>query len=353
MSDLRFIDELGAEFKRVAELRGTGRQGRGGQARRRLAPALGYGLAALAVIAVIVVALAIKGHGSPSPSAQRAQVTVTFRVAGVPSATVLRDSITILQDRLDAAFKDVQVRQSEGRITVAVRSAGSNTRARVIALAQPGELAFYDWEANALTPSGETVASQLASQDPTALSISQGGTSAPGGVGAGCISLDQARSLSATRHGTIVVSAIAQTLNEQGQTANHQAGFFVLYDRPALTGSQITNPVTTVDQSGQPAVSFGFTKSGALAFQQLTAGVAHRGALVSSLGQTLDQHFAVAVDHRLITVPSIDFKAYPDGVPGNNGADITGAFTPQSARDLSTLLRYGPVAVRLIAITRA
>ncbi|PZS13384.1 MAG: hypothetical protein DLM64_03425 [Solirubrobacterales bacterium] len=33
---------------------------------------------------------------------------------------------------------------------------------------------LYDWEANALTSNGQTVASQLIAQNPDALSISQG-----------------------------------------------------------------------------------------------------------------------------------------------------------------------------------
>jgi SecD/SecF fusion protein len=62
---------------------------------------------------------------------------------------------------------------------------------------------------------------------------------------------------------------------------------------------------------------------------------------------TLDQHFAVALDQQLITVPIIDFKIYPDGITGGGGADITGGFTIQSARALATLLRYRPLPVNL------
>jgi SecD/SecF fusion protein len=70
---------------------------------------------------------------------------------------------------------------------------------------------------------------------------------------------------------------------------------------------------------------------------------------VSSLGDTLNQHFAVALDNRLITVPSIDYKVYPDGITGDHGADLSGNFTRQSAKDLAILLRYGPLPVNLTA----
>jgi hypothetical protein len=63
----------------------------------------------------------------------------------------------------------------------------------VLALTVPGRLWFYDWEANALTPNGKPVASQLQTQDRTALRISQGTSGmAPGDPGSGGLPLYQA-----------------------------------------------------------------------------------------------------------------------------------------------------------------
>ena len=53
----------------------------------------------------------------------------------------------------------------------------------------------------------------------------------------------------------------------------------------------------------------------------------------------------MALDNQLITVPQIDFKQYPDGIDGTNGADILGSLTPQTAKTLATLLRFGPLPV--------
>jgi hypothetical protein len=62
----------------------------------------------------------------------------------------------------------------------------------------PARLALYDWEANALTPSGKPVASGLFSTDQSALAISQGvGAPAPGLPGAGSMTLYQAVKLAA------------------------------------------------------------------------------------------------------------------------------------------------------------
>ena len=53
-------------------------------------------------------------------------------------------------------------------------------------------------------------------------------------------------------------------------------------------------------------------------------------------GETRSQHFAVALDRQLITAPSIDYTQYPDGIPADQGSEITGGFTITSAQDLAT-----------------
>ena len=74
---------------------------------------------------------------------------------------------------------------------------------------------------------------------------------------------------------------------------------------------------------------------------------------MSGLGQQLNQHFATALDNKLITVPQIDFKTYPDGIQGGGGADITGGFTIQSAQDLATQLRLGALPINLKLISES
>ena len=127
------------------------------------------------------------------------------------------------------------------------------------------------------------------------------------------------------------------------------ADFFVLKNHMSLLGSDITNPRSSIDSASNPDVKFGFSATGKHEFRSATSAIAHRGKFISRLGQTLNQHFAVALDNKLITVPSIDFKQYPDGIIGDHGADITGGFTAQSARDLATMLRFGPLPINLMA----
>jgi hypothetical protein len=307
---------------------------------------------------------------------------------------------------------------------VVIPKASGVSRERILAFVVPARLEFYDWEANALTPNGKTVASQLRRQDRTAVNISQGNAAtAPGEPGAGSLplyeavklaskqppvkTLDSVRSgpryylfgapgstacqAAAKEQGTLAVSGVHCLLSgpsnnphalaarlpagisasqgrrlkvpqgivvlqaQDGTAANPTAfsspaaQFYVLKDNAALSGQNITKPKQSTDQAGTPDVTFGFDPPGATKFRNVTAVISHRGALVSPINQTLPQHFAVALDNKLITVPSIDFKTYPDGIIGGGSADITGGFTLQAAQTLATLLRYGPLPISLEA----
>ena len=153
--------------------------------------------------------------------------------------------------------------------------------------------------------------------------------------------------------GTVVLQAANPSASHQAKLWSPSAQYFVLKDNVALRGSDITNPQGSTDQSGNPDVQFGFNSAGGNAFENVTGQIAHRGQDVSTLGQTLDQHFAVALDTQLLTVPSIDYKVYPDGITGGNGADITGGFTHQSASDLATQLRLGALPINLKLISES
>jgi SecD/SecF fusion protein len=158
----------------------------------------------------------------------------------------------------------------------------------------------------------------------------------------------------AVPQGWMVLQAVPSGgFNHERNWTDPSAQYYVLKDHVALFGDEITNPQQSSDQSGQPDVTFGFTGSGGKAFQHVTAQIASRGSTVSGLGNQYNQHFAVALDTQLITVPQIDYKTYPDGIPGTNGADITGGFTIQTAQDLATQLRLGALPIRLKLISQS
>ena len=391
--------------------------------------AFGYLAVAAAAMVVIVVAgafLLARGSSPTTAPAAGQSVTVAFKAAAIdpkaPLGPAINRSLVILSKRLASAFPGSSASWNGQDVVVVAPHAGPGARGRILALAAPGQLAFYDWEANALTPNGKTVASQLQTQDATATAISQGGGSgAPGEPAAGSMNLYDAVRLASKQpprasaanspqywmfgapgsaacaaaarangttpvagqhcllngpedsreallsglpagvgasdgqilvvpRGTVVLQAIPASFSKPTPIGDPSARFYVLENNVALRGSDITNPQQSADpNTAGPFVTFGFTSQGESEFRHVTAEVAHRGDLVSGLGQTLNQHFAVALDDRLITVPFIGFKQYPDGINGDHGADVAGGFTTQSAKDLATILRYGPLPVSLTA----
>jgi SecD/SecF fusion protein len=151
--------------------------------------------------------------------------------------------------------------------------------------------------------------------------------------------------------GTVVLQAANPSATDQVKASSPNAQFYVLKDDVALTGDDITNPQASTDQTGAPDVTFSFTGAGQTNFSRVTATIAHRGSNVSIGGAQLKQHFAVALDGQLITVPQIDFHQYPDGITGGGGADITGGFTSQTASDLANQLRLGALPITLKRIS--
>ena len=388
-------------------------------------------LVAVAVVAVLLTARGTRSSGSPASSGVEL-VYVAGATPQTPSVTsaALARAVAVMRSRVaQLGVPAASIRVSGGNeitvqlpdvkhIALAEREVGATAR-----------LEFYDWEANALTPSGQTVASVLAKQPAAAMAISQGGAAAaPGGPGAGSMSLYQAVKLASQQpqepsaetvynarngpqyyrfgapgstacqiaasaqhqtprvgshcllsgpddnmqdlinglpagvsasegqtlvvpQGIVVLQATPASFSDANQISDSNAQFFVLKDHVSLFGNDITNPQQSTDQTGAPDLTFGFTPKGNTEFSTVTQTIARRGKLLSGLGTTLNQHFAVALDTQLITVPSIDSKTYPDGINGGSGADITAGFTISSARQLATELRLGalPLQLQLIA----
>ena len=347
----------------------------------------------------------------------------------VVTQDALSRAVDIMRQRVDQlGVSEPQIQTSGGNdITVSLPDVKDTARAERL-VGTTARLEFYDWEANALTPNGKTVASQLQAQDPTATALSQGSASSgPGLPGGGSMSLYNAVKLASTQpsqvsidnarkgpqyymfgapgsaacataakdqglapvagahcllsgpdssqqdlisglpagvkasqgqtlvvpQGTVVVQAVPFSFAHQTPFNSATAQFFVLKDHVSLFGQDITNPQASTESGGNPDVQFGFSSKGKGQFQNVTAVIARRGANVSTLGQTLNQHFAVALDQQLITVPNIEYKQYPDGINGDNGAQITGGFTTATANDLATQLRLGALPINLKLISES
>jgi SecD/SecF fusion protein len=133
--------------------------------------------------------------------------------------------------------------------------------------------------------------------------------------------------------------------------------WWVIQDRPGLSGTDIKSPEQSVDQgvNNEPIVTFNFTDKGRKAFQAITMRVAQRGADNALGGPALQtsQHFAIALDNELVSAPYINWQENPDGIDGATGAQISGSFTVKSAQDLAKILKIGALPLKLTEISRS
>jgi SecD/SecF fusion protein len=390
------------------------------------------------ILASLVVIAGIPGATKPDKTRLgldlQGGVQLTYEgqpTAQTPKVTpdALSRAVDIMRQRVDQlGVAEPEIQTTGGNeITVGLPNVQNTARAEKL-VGTTARLAFYDWEANALTPNGKTVASQLQVQDPNASAISQGSQSAPpGNPGAGSMSLYDAVKLASKQtsepapdnardgpqyfmfgkpgsaacaaaakaqgttptpgarcllsgpddtredllqglpagvtqadgeiltvpQGIVVLQAVPSSFTKPLAWGDPAGQYFVLKDHVALFGNDISNPQQSTDPSGQPDVAFGFAGHGKGAFENVTRTISHRGQVNSPFNQQQNQHFAVALDTQLITVPQIDFKQFPDGIPADTGASITGGFTISSAQDLATQLRLGALPIKLKLISES
>ncbi len=157
--------------------------------------------------------------------------------------------------------------------------------------------------------------------------------------------------------GTVLVQAHPVEAASGKVTNRSPNSWYVLNDEPVLTGSDITSPQQGSDETtGQPNVTFGFTSHGKSVFEAVTKKIAHRGQEAQLPGvphEAALQHFAVVLDGQLITVPSIDYSKYPEGIDASTGSEISGGFTITSADELAEELQSGALPVKLVLISRS
>jgi SecD/SecF fusion protein len=161
--------------------------------------------------------------------------------------------------------------------------------------------------------------------------------------------------------GTVVVSELPSDASGK-VIEDAEPGWYALKDRPALSGTDITDPKQEFEEiTNEPNVTFGFTDDGQEAFQQVTREIAQRGQAraigpaSNEQAEQLSGRFAVVLDNEVKTRPLINFAENPDGIDGRTGAQISGGFTDiTDAQDLATILQIGalPVNLKLISQTQ-
>jgi SecD/SecF fusion protein len=125
---------------------------------------------------------------------------------------------------------------------------------------------------------------------------------------------------------------------------------------PEMTGRELKLSGTRADfdQNNQPIVTMQFTGKGKKVFHTITRAEAQRGSLQGQGGcstqqvQANAQHFAIVLDRRIESAPYIDYCKNPDGIPGDNGAQIQlgAGGSIGEAKQLALVLQTGALPVR-------
>ncbi len=106
--------------------------------------------------------------------------------------------------------------------------------------------------------------------------------------------------------------------------------WFLVKTTPIITGSQLKDARATLDQQGNPAVSFELTSEGAKIFGEATS-------------KLIGKRMAIVLDNKVISAPVVRSRITSAG-------QITGDFTSKEAADLAIVLRAGalPAPVKIL-----
>jgi preprotein translocase subunit SecD len=237
-----------------------------------------------------------------------------------------------MQRRLDKLAIDGDVRR-EGAGTIAVELPPQTGLPQ--AIYKRALLEFYDFEAALTGPS-----------------VTRGPVRAP----------IARSSLAVVPEGTVVVSCkVAEGNCLSVRQVTTEKAYYLFRNTPELTGGDVKLSDFRADidpNTNAPVVVMRFTEQGARTFQEVTRREAKRGALVckGQHGQEdvlrCSQHFAIVLDHEILTMPYIDFFRNPDGIPGDNGAqiDLGRGGTLREAKRIAVAIQTGALPVRFVRL---
>jgi preprotein translocase subunit SecD len=264
----------------------------------------------LCVAAAALVVISGCGHGKKSE-------TLVVRLKAVPApghrvtTQDLDRSASIMRKRLrELGVSDGKVRIDSRDVIAIELPKGAATNIRFAA--KTALLEFYDFEAVLAGPSVAPGLLRLpiAKTSLTAL-LGKDRAAPPGNVVVSCKAAD----------GTC--------LSVQQVTTGK--AFYLFKNEPVLTGAELDLSGTRADidpQTNGPVMLIQFTNKGKKIFHDITRREAQRGALACQGAnsqqdvQRCAQHFAIVLDHEIVALPYIDFARNPDGIPGDNGAQI-------------------------------
>lgn len=310
------------------------------------------------------------------------------------TAQDLGRSVEIMQRRLDKLGIDGKVRRQGARVIVVEVPAEVPLHDRSAAaelLGKSALLEFYDFEADLTGPSVNGLARSPVAKpslfellaDPATRALAKQGTpsqwyrfdankrqvAGPARTKSLLGHLRPRETVLAVPESTVVVTCKVETGNcLTTREIRSKKGFYLVRQSddpsdpvPELTARDLTPSGTRADidpSSNAPVVLIQFTERGKGVFHEITRREAERGALACAGQRDLDavtrcaQHFAIVLDHELWSVPYIDFLRNPDGIPGDNGAqiDLGPGGSIGEARRLALALQAGALPVQLVRL---
>lgn len=175
---------------------------------------------------------------------------------------------------------------------------------------EPAHFAVYDWEPNVIGPSG--------TPEPVAREV----TDVP-------VSKADARARAAAARGKTVTV---------GDRAGK--GVWVLRDRPRLTTRDVASARQTTDPvTADPIVVLTLTPAGKRKLERLTEGVATRARTRRRRGGGAGpegfERFAIVLDGRLVSLPTVDADEAPGGLDADEGIELHVRGTLRQAQEVA------------------
>ncbi len=273
-------------------------------------------------------------------------------------------SVEIIRSRVDAFGVSEPEIQTQGKDQIVVALPGADNPDQVVTdLIQPAQLVFINFERNVLNQAGEAdlyKAVKLAiATDPKGtrgkptLYAFKGKKEIPGISSAP----DRATLKESFPDNTIpkgvevlvvpkgLFLAFEETALFQTRDSGTRNTWYVFQNAPGLTGADISEARGTLEATGigprQWTVSLDFTDAGGRKFADITRQLAQDGQI-----QGQEQRFAIILDRRIVSNPTIDYVENPTGITGG-----TGGFSQTEAQTLAKQINSGALPIELEPIS--
>jgi SecD/SecF fusion protein len=281
-------------------------------------------------------------------------------------------SVEIIRNRVDSFGVAEPEIQTQGSDQIVVALPGADNPEQVVNdLIQPAQLVFINFEANVVDQAGTPKLS-----DAIALAKRTPPKGTRPGARATFYAMDKdgnylfgpapdRQSLAENFPGNTIPAGVKVgevpkglflAYEERGLSTRSGSGpaqriWYVFQNNPGLLGRDISKARSEISNpgigGGQQIVTIKFTGEGRQKFADITRELAVDGNLAGT-----PQRFAIILDGKIVSNPTVDYKTYPTGIDGRNGAQIEGNFSRGEADTLAKQINSGALPINLKVISQ-